>query len=317
MGAFLIAIVAAAFVLTPVAEAGTVKVTGVVSNTTVSIPWATPGVTPIELRYSTDATTPGIVLGSIRLTVGTNVFWSDDGLSAFFFNSEFFSLQSVAGSCFGCPLLNGPVLTVGTNSAPPLSIGFNMNAAGQPFNTGVLPTANDLAQRLPGASSAVDLRWGSAGQFGLQIFAGLSATVTGIQEIPTLACAGFGDPFDQPISLKKKVNRAIPLRMTLQNAANQSVTDQNIPGGDAPVVNVSYSAGTNVPAVDVTVELVGESAASNGNAFVYDPVTGQWGLNLSTKNQTAAGTYTVTVKPGSDAYIVSPSCTGTFVRQPN
>jgi hypothetical protein len=53
-----------------------------------------------------------------------------------------------------------------------------------------------------------------------------------------------------------------------------TIANLSVPGGAPPVVDVSYSAGTAVPAVDVTVELIGETVATNGNAFINDPPTG-------------------------------------------
>lgn len=129
----------------------------------------------------------------------------------------------------------------------------------------------------------------------------------------TVACTGFDSPFDTTISIKKKVQRAIPLRMQL-NSDEGLVTDLNIPGA-APVVDVSFSAGGG-PAVDVTTLLEPVGQSSEGNAFTFDVSTGHWVFNLGTKPFSSAGTYTVTAKSADTSYVISPPCSGQFVRSP-
>ena len=128
---------------------------------------------------------------------------------------------------------------------------------------------------------------------------------------PAYSCTGFEPPFDVPILLKAKVNRAIPLEMQLFDDSTP-ITDLNIAGA-APVVNVSFSAGGG-PAVDVTDQLAPLGQSSDGNEFRFDPLAGHWVYNLGTKPFTAAGTYTVTVAAGDTSYSISPTCTGQFVR---
>ena len=55
--------------------------------------------------------------------------------------------------------------------------------------------------------------------------------------------------------------------------------------------------------------------ATSGNSFVWDEATQQWAFNLSTKPHAAVGTYTVTAAAGDQDYVLSPTCSGTFVRQ--
>ena len=124
------------------------------------------------------------------------------------------------------------------------------------------------------------------------------------------SCAGFDFPFDEPISLKAKVNRAIPLQMQLSSGGTP-ITDANIAGAP-PVVNVTFSAGGG-PAVDVTDDLEALGQSSEGNAFSY-ALSGQWIFRLGTKPFKAAGTYTVTAAAGDTTYSISPTCTGQFVR---
>ncbi len=126
----------------------------------------------------------------------------------------------------------------------------------------------------------------------------------------TYACTGFAPPFDVPIALHK--DRAIPLQMQLSSNGVQ-ITDLNIAGA-APIVDVSFSAGGG-PAVDVTSELLPLGQSDTGNQFRFDVTSGQWIYNLGTQPFTASGTYTVTAKPGGTSYVISPTCTGQFVRQ--
>lgn len=130
---------------------------------------------------------------------------------------------------------------------------------------------------------------------------------------PSYACAGFAPPFNQPLSLKAKVNRAISLQMQL-SSDGIPITATNIAGA-APVVNVTYSAGGGA-GVDVTNQLEPVGQSSDGNAFTYDSAAGQWVFRLGTRPYTAAGTYTVTVAAGDTNYVISPTCSGQFIRSP-
>jgi hypothetical protein len=122
---------------------------------------------------------------------------------------------------------------------------------------------------------------------------------------------GFAAPFDQPIRLSARANRAIPLEMQL-TSNGLPVTDATIDGAP-PVVNVNYAPAIG-PAVDVTNQLEPIGQASEGNQFTFDASTDQWVFKLGTRPFKAAGTYTVTVAPGDMSYTISPTCTGQFVR---
>ncbi len=128
------------------------------------------------------------------------------------------------------------------------------------------------------------------------------------------SCAGFQSPFDVALSLKQKVQRAIPLKMQLLDASGNVVTDTTIAGA-APVVNINYTA-VNSTAVDETSLLDPIGQSSNGNSFSYNSTTQTWQYNLSSSPFSASGTYTVTVTTGdATQYSVSPTCSGTFVRK--
>ena len=152
-------------------------------------------------------------------------------------------------------------------------------------------------------------------QWSLRLRRGLSGSACNIEHA-VLTCDGFAPPANVSILLPQKTNRAIPLKLRLRQGTT-AVSDANIPGGAAPVVDIAFTPGTGGTAVDVTdlLEPIGKS--SDGNAFVYDPATGEWHLNLSTKPFTAAGTYVVTVTAGSSSYEVDPTCTAQFVRRGN
>jgi hypothetical protein len=130
---------------------------------------------------------------------------------------------------------------------------------------------------------------------------------------PNYSCAGFQSPFNVALSLKQKVQRAIPLKVQLLDGSN-AVTDATIAGA-APVVSITFTA-VSSPAVDETslLDAVGQSSA--GNSFSYNSTTQTWQYNLATSPFNASGTYTVSLSTGdATKYSVSPTCSGTFVRQ--
>jgi hypothetical protein len=141
------------------------------------------------------------------------------------------------------------------------------------------------------------------------------AVFVAVQEI---ACTGFKAPFDQPVALKKKINRAIPLKIEVTDAGGFIVTDQDIMA--PPVVNVLFNGqvfGT-VPPDDA--ELLPPGAANEENIFRFDTASNHWIYNLGTKQFGAAGTYTVTVASGSNSeYTLNApngECAQTFERLP-
>jgi hypothetical protein len=124
------------------------------------------------------------------------------------------------------------------------------------------------------------------------------------------SCNGFFEPFADPIGLSKKERRVIPLRMTLTDDGGVPLTSADV---TAPTVSVKRTAGTTIEDLDTLVTSPG--AATSGNSFIWNEVTQQWEYNLSTGPYTAAGTYTVSVVAGDDAYALAQPCTGTFVRR--
>lgn len=130
---------------------------------------------------------------------------------------------------------------------------------------------------------------------------------------PHFSCSGFEPPFDQPLQLKQKVNRCIPLKIQLFHEG-APITDQDIES--PPVVDVTFTDGVvSSDAVEFTEQMDALGPPSDGNAFRYDADSGHWINNLSTKIYTAPGTYTVRVLSGDDtSYIIDPSCVNEFIR---
>lgn len=136
--------------------------------------------------------------------------------------------------------------------------------------------------------------------------------------VPVLTCSGFMPPFDNALSLKKKVKRAIPVDIELNDADGYIVTDLDIVA--PPVINVLFNGTVfgDVPPDDATLLPLG--SANEDNAFRFDPESGQWIYNLGTKQFGAPGTYTVSVASGdtSEYTIDAPggACAQTFERLP-
>jgi hypothetical protein len=139
--------------------------------------------------------------------------------------------------------------------------------------------------------------------------------VTTEPPVPSLFCspAGFLPPFDVPIALKKKQDRAIPIKMTLKNSIEQVVTDASIA---SPVVNIEFTPNGSTDAVNVTSQLLPLGSANDDNIFRFDPPTSKWIYNLGTKFFGAPGMYRVKALPGNTDYNIDGSCSGTFVRLP-
>lgn len=128
-------------------------------------------------------------------------------------------------------------------------------------------------------------------------------------EVLSYTCTGFDPPMDKTISVKKK-NRVLPLKMVCTDP------DGNVLGsGDiaAPIVQVTKDGDGIVtdPAGD---DLLSAGQGTDGNMFVYDPVSQKWNFNLQTKNFNGLGIYTITaVGGGTDVIVGAP--TATFIVQ--
>lgn len=128
------------------------------------------------------------------------------------------------------------------------------------------------------------------------------------------SCSGFTAPFDQALSLKSKVQRAIPLKMQLYDSNHNLVTNTSV-AGPAPAVTISYQA-QNSAAVDESTMLAPAGNSSTGNTFSYDPTSQSWQYNMDSTPFSAKGTYKIqAISADPSLYTISPTCTGTFVRQ--
>ena len=127
-----------------------------------------------------------------------------------------------------------------------------------------------------------------------------------------VSCEGFFPPFAEPLSLKAKSKRAIPVKIRLYDYAGNELTDADF--AYPPVASVSFSPGGSGDASDSDATLTGLS--DDSNAFRYDPNEGQWILNLSTKPHDTAGTYTVSVVLADPSFAIPEgSCSQFFERQ--
>ncbi len=132
-------------------------------------------------------------------------------------------------------------------------------------------------------------------------------------QVPAYTCVGFKPPFDEPLALKNKVKRAIPVKMELTDEDEYIVTDADIAA--PPVINVVFAPKNGGDAIDYTDELLPNGSANESNIFAFNPDSNYWEYILGTKQFGAVGTYTVTVAPGDDSYAIE-TCEQTFERLP-
>lgn len=132
--------------------------------------------------------------------------------------------------------------------------------------------------------------------------------------LPVLSCIDnrFDPPFDNTITLKKKMVRAIPIRMTLIDSDNNVITESALSA--PPVVNVTYTPDSDADFSNNS-DLLPAGLADDGN--VFRAVDSGWALNLGTKQFSSSGTYNVTAVAGDSSYLIdAASCSGTFIRLP-
>jgi hypothetical protein len=132
--------------------------------------------------------------------------------------------------------------------------------------------------------------------------------VTALADV--VACSGFEPPMaDYPVTVKK--SRALPLKAEVFDADGFALTDADL--ATAPVVQVWFDSGEGGDAVDVTDDVLSVGQGDEGNQFVFTEGE-RWQFNLSTKNYTSPGTYTVLMQSGDDSeYVIEPTCITEFV----
>lgn len=132
----------------------------------------------------------------------------------------------------------------------------------------------------------------------------------------SITCSGFMPPFDKPLLVNKKVDRAIPVKIKLTDTNGTMVTNLSITS--LPVINVLFG-GQSLGQVQInTSDLLPLGSANDGNIFRFDSSSEQWEYNLGTKQFQTPGIYTVIVTSGAagEYQISSPNgaCTQTFER---
>lgn len=128
--------------------------------------------------------------------------------------------------------------------------------------------------------------------------------------VPILDCVGFYAPFDAPMVVKNKSNRALPLKFDLFDEYGIENTELSPP----PIVEVMAMGATGADIAGWDGALLPAGLSDDGGEFVYDFGYGWWVLNLGMKAYTAGATYTISVKAGDDSYVID-GCTETFTRQ--
>jgi hypothetical protein len=135
------------------------------------------------------------------------------------------------------------------------------------------------------------------------------ADIEFIDAAPAYACQRFEPPLaDGPVTVRG--NRALPLKAELldQDGSELTGADLNAP----PVVQVTYQPAINATPTDVGDAVVSVGRGTIGNAFAFSG--SKWQFNLSVRNYTAPGTYTITMASGDEAeYRVDPTCKAQFI----
>jgi hypothetical protein len=128
--------------------------------------------------------------------------------------------------------------------------------------------------------------------------------------VPGFDCVGFSTPFDEPMVVNKKSNKALPLKFNLYDGYGTEIIDLSPP----PMVEVREVDDTGSDISGWNGELIPAGLSDDGNEFRYNPESEQWILNLGMKAYTASTTYTISVIAGDDSYVID-GCTQTFTRQ--
>lgn len=130
-----------------------------------------------------------------------------------------------------------------------------------------------------------------------------------VRLVPALACEGFQPPLNRVVTMKTG-GRTLPLKARLFDDAGAPVTLGLVEA--RPLVQLLYAATPDAAPVDVTDFVVPAGRSNQGQAF--RSAGAKWIYNLKTKKSLPPGTYTVLVASGDAmAYVVDPTCTGTFV----
>jgi hypothetical protein len=124
------------------------------------------------------------------------------------------------------------------------------------------------------------------------------------------ACSGFAEPMDVPVRLRPKSNRVLPLRMILHDEDGFLLTPEDI---EPPVVSVRFT--NTLPEEEVAELAQSGGRFDTGNQFRWDETAQEWVFNLSSTSFSNLGTYVIRVEAGSEGYLITDACMGTFMRQ--
>jgi len=206
------------------------------------------------------------------------------------------------GKYNGC----GDGVTTHVTKNDALLVGSQPDGAYPPLNTSLLYASNSVVvsagdnidfATCPNASYVCD-----STQF--------DAMVTLTPAAEQVSCMGFFEPFDGPISVKKKTKRNLPLKFRLYGEDGFELTDVDIA---APLVQVVLGGdqGSNIDGYEA--ESLPNGLADDGNEFYYNG--SEWILVLGLKAYTGSGTYEISALAGDTSYEIN-GCVQTFTRLP-
>lgn len=129
--------------------------------------------------------------------------------------------------------------------------------------------------------------------------------------LPQFSCSGPEAPFDDPISLRNRSRRAIPVVVLIADAAGMPVTVDAIA---PPVVNVIYNGTVYGNSAFDDADLLPQGSATSSNLMSFNLETQKWEYVLGSGQFEAAGAYEVKVVSGDpDSYRLD-SCSQSFER---
>ena len=124
----------------------------------------------------------------------------------------------------------------------------------------------------------------------------------------TLECMGFEAPMDKsPVEVKNR--RVLPLKARLFHEDGAPVIGSDLLA--PPVLRVIYVPASPGPVENVTEYILPAGLGTEDNFVFTDE--GVWQFNLSTRNYTASGTYTLRIQTGdNEEYVINPGCITRF-----
>jgi hypothetical protein len=237
------------------------------------------------------------------------------------------------GLLFACGMSN--VADFGVSSAPLGGATSNLNCSNRPRD--IIGFNHQYTIRVNASGRLYDidfLSWSLDRGFCVDADGGVScAAASGrtsynrvgpILLVPEYFCSAFENPLihDDPntgpveqLILNAKERRTVPVKLQISDSNNAPLTaaELSVP----PVATVMYTSSVIGSVATEVTDLLSPGQADDGNSFRYDSTSQRWIFNLSTKNLTATGTYTVGVTSGDTAaYSLNVSnCAIAFARK--